>query len=373
MRTDTRRFDSRLVFKHRFGGAPGLRFHCAQAAHPTLHSLTTTSGPVKLANLNEQDQNPRCRVDIPTVTRAVHRPKLKTLGDWFRSAWTASFGALFRESDVRRAPSSFSLVVDIWPDPGAAPQDAGEYQAGLDLVPKVCLRIYDLPPASAHPGSRAGPWGRAKGATRDSRDRRGTIAPSSGGGGDGATEGNIPLVDAVKVKLDEMLQEPKEISGTLRDQAKADLGEKEKDKDGIEVEELSARGDTSRRKRAEEDGKTERSPGGIRPADAVQTKIKLSTMNKGATLALREASSGVVVPKEPESASEGQLITLQRAHSVRVTLADLSSVTGKYRAVREISDLAVQIQEAKLSDLLPPPTGSPVDSMLLSHSQFPQA
>lgn len=44
-----------------------------------------------------------------------------------------------------------------------------------------------------------------------------------------------------------------------------------------------------------------------------------------------------------------QLDALQQTHTA--TLADLSSVTAKYRdALREISDLAAQIQEAKLSN-----------------------
>ena len=50
----------------------------------------------------------------------------------------------------------------------------------------------------------------------------------------------------------------------------------------------------------------------------------------------------------PPSDIEAQLLALQQTHTA--TLADLSSVTTKYRdALREISDLAAQIQEAKLS------------------------
>lgn len=46
---------------------------------------------------------------------------------------------------------------------------------------------------------------------------------------------------------------------------------------------------------------------------------------------------------------ENQLLALQQTHTA--TLADLSSVSAKYRdALREISDLAAQIQEAKLSN-----------------------
>ena len=55
-------------------------------------------------------------------------------------------------------------------------------------------------------------------------------------------------------------------------------------------------------------------------------------------------------PKEMSSTEIAQLLALQQTHTA--TLADLSSVTTKYRdALREISDLAAQIQEAKLSNL----------------------
>ncbi|KAJ7024324.1 kinesin domain-containing protein [Mycena alexandri] len=50
----------------------------------------------------------------------------------------------------------------------------------------------------------------------------------------------------------------------------------------------------------------------------------------------------------PSNELQNQLVSLQQTHTA--TLADLSSVTAKYRdALREISDLAAQIQEAKLS------------------------
>jgi prophage DNA circulation protein len=54
--------------------------------------------------------------------------------------------------------------------------------------------------------------------------------------------------------------------------------------------------------------------------------------------------------KEMSSTETAQLLALQQTHTA--TLADLSSITTKYRdALREISDLAAQIQEAKLSNL----------------------
>ena len=55
------------------------------------------------------------------------------------------------------------------------------------------------------------------------------------------------------------------------------------------------------------------------------------------------------LPMSP--AESAQLLALQQTHNA--TLADLSSITTKYRdALREISDLAAQIQEAKLSSNL---------------------
>ncbi|TDL24943.1 kinesin [Rickenella mellea] len=55
---------------------------------------------------------------------------------------------------------------------------------------------------------------------------------------------------------------------------------------------------------------------------------------------------------------EAQLASLQETHAA--TLADLSSVTSKYRdALREISDLAAQIQEAKLSPSIADPADFP--------------
>jgi len=60
-------------------------------------------------------------------------------------------------------------------------------------------------------------------------------------------------------------------------------------------------------------------------------------------------------------ALESQLLALQQTHTA--TLADLSSVTAKYRdALREISDLAAQIQEAKLNNtIIESPLDKPVD------------
>jgi predicted RNase H-like nuclease (RuvC/YqgF family) len=63
--------------------------------------------------------------------------------------------------------------------------------------------------------------------------------------------------------------------------------------------------------------------------------------------------SGTSTPNKADLSLESQLVALQQTHTA--TLMDLSSVTSKYRdALREISDLAAQIQEAKLSNPVAP-------------------
>ncbi|KAG5647313.1 hypothetical protein DXG03_000851 [Asterophora parasitica] len=68
---------------------------------------------------------------------------------------------------------------------------------------------------------------------------------------------------------------------------------------------------------------------------------------------LSVAMNGDLTSSTPhDPALQSQLLALQQTHTA--TLADLSSVTAKYRdALREISDLAAQIQEAKLSNSEP--------------------
>lgn len=57
-------------------------------------------------------------------------------------------------------------------------------------------------------------------------------------------------------------------------------------------------------------------------------------------------------PANTDESLEKQFVALQQTHTA--TLSDLSSVTAKYRdALREISDLAAQIQEARLGNLDP--------------------
>ncbi|KAI0372992.1 kinesin [Pilatotrama ljubarskyi] len=65
------------------------------------------------------------------------------------------------------------------------------------------------------------------------------------------------------------------------------------------------------------------------------------------------ANSEVSSIHDTDGSVESQLVALQQTHTA--TLADLSAVTAKYRdALREIADLAAQLQEAKVNAPVPP-------------------
>ncbi|KIY61669.1 kinesin [Cylindrobasidium torrendii FP15055 ss-10] len=80
---------------------------------------------------------------------------------------------------------------------------------------------------------------------------------------------------------------------------------------------------------------------------------------------LNEHNSGAIIVTTEASSAENvrsQFRALQETHTA--TLADLSSITSKYRdALREISDLAAQIQEAKLNNdaALDSPSTEPIE------------
>jgi kinesin family protein 4/21/27 len=82
------------------------------------------------------------------------------------------------------------------------------------------------------------------------------------------------------------------------------------------------------------------------------------TSSPSPTVESNTPPSGVVTPSSQsfsEQALESQLAALQQTHTA--TLADLASVSAKYRdALREISDLAAQIQEAKLGNVSTAPS-----------------
>ena len=141
---------------------------------------------------------------------------------------------------------------------------------------------------------------------------------------------------------------------------RSDLEERER-----KVRELEAKMDEWKEKKKEAGEAWERLDG---VASEVQQERKRLEFDLAKVAGSGSSSvSGTSTPGEPESGLENQLVALQQAHTA--TLADLSSVTAKYRdALREISDLAAQIQEAKLSN--PALTDSPDRSVDLgSHKR----
>ncbi len=123
---------------------------------------------------------------------------------------------------------------------------------------------------------------------------------------------------------------------------RSDLEERER-----KVRELEAKMEEWKEKKKEA-GETWERLGGV-ASEMQQERKRLEFDLAKAASSGRSSVSGTSTPGEPESGLESQLVALQQVHTA--TLTDLSSVTAKYRdALREISDLAVQIQEAKLNN-----------------------
>ncbi|KAH9997481.1 hypothetical protein BJV77DRAFT_982954 [Russula vinacea] len=134
---------------------------------------------------------------------------------------------------------------------------------------------------------------------------------------------------------------------------RTDLEERER-----KVRELEAKMEEWK-ERKKEAGEAWERLGGV-ASEVQQERKRLEFDLAKATSSGSSSVSGTSTPGEPESGLENQLVVLQQAHTA--TLADLSSVTAKYRdALSEISDLAAQIQEAKLGN--PALTDSPERSV----------
>ncbi len=85
-------------------------------------------------------------------------------------------------------------------------------------------------------------------------------------------------------------------------------------------------------------------------AKAKQEFEQSPTKTNGASTGAHSEVSSI---HENDGSPESQLVALQQTHTA--TLADLSTVTSKYRdALREIADLAAQLQEAKVTAPVPP-------------------
>jgi chromosome segregation ATPase len=120
------------------------------------------------------------------------------------------------------------------------------------------------------------------------------------------------------------------------------------------VKELETKMEEWERKR--KDAGEERVRLGSVVGEVAEARKSLEAVN--GALDTHSTNSGTSTPNRADLSLENQLVALQQTHTA--TLADLSSVTVKYRdALREISDLAAQIQEAKLSSS---PAGSLPDS-----------
>ncbi|KAG6851283.1 hypothetical protein H0H93_011719 [Arthromyces matolae] len=92
--------------------------------------------------------------------------------------------------------------------------------------------------------------------------------------------------------------------------------------------------------------------------DIANTPQSSESGSSSSTSPVEPLSEALKEPGVVDSALKKQLLALQQTHTA--TLADLSSVSAKYRdALREISDLAAQIQEAKLSNPEPLRSESP--------------
>jgi len=132
---------------------------------------------------------------------------------------------------------------------------------------------------------------------------------------------------------------------------RTDLEEREK-----KVKELEQKMETWERKRRE--ANEDRTRLGDVVGEVELAKRSFESLNGASTNGKSASTSGANTPTSIDLTVENQLVTLQEIHAA--TLRDLSSVTKKYQdALQEITDLAAQIQEAKLSNLVAP-TETPV-------------
>jgi hypothetical protein len=140
------------------------------------------------------------------------------------------------------------------------------------------------------------------------------------------------------------------------DSWRSDLEERER-----KVRTLEAKMEEWERKRRE--AGEERLRLGLVVGEVAQARKSLEAVNglsPPTPTGSERSPSGACTPiNKADLELEAQLVALQQTHSA--TLADLSNVAVKYRdALQEISDLAAQIQEAKLNNTAPLPVSTPV-------------
>ncbi|KAH7889542.1 kinesin-domain-containing protein [Phlebopus sp. FC_14] len=123
---------------------------------------------------------------------------------------------------------------------------------------------------------------------------------------------------------------------------RTDLEERER-----KVKDLELRMEEWERKKKE--AKEDRARLGGMVGEVEQAKRSFEDLNGANVNGSSASSSGMNTPITVDLTVENQLVALQQTHAA--TLADLSSVSAKYRnALQEIADLAAQIQEAKLAN-----------------------
>lgn len=136
----------------------------------------------------------------------------------------------------------------------------------------------------------------------------------------------------------------------------------------LKVKELEAKLAEWERKRQETGEERMRLGGVVGEVALARKSLESLNIPDAGTSGYATPISEVSSPRNGDISLESQLVALQQTHTA--TLADLSSVTSKYRdSLREISDLAAQIQEAKLSnpsvvpEMPEPPTPTEIQHM----------
>ena len=147
-------------------------------------------------------------------------------------------------------------------------------------------------------------------------------------------------VEALQSRLDSLKQDG--------DNWRTDLEERE-----ARVRELEQKMQEWEAKRLAASEERERLGELVNEVAKAKQELEGSSPTKSSAPTTNGANSEVSSIIEVDRTAESQLVALQQTHTA--TLADLSAVTAKYRdALREIADLAAQLQEAKVNAPVPP-------------------
>lgn len=140
-------------------------------------------------------------------------------------------------------------------------------------------------------------------------------------------------VDSLKTRLDSLTQDGQSW--------RTDLEQREKT-----VRELEMKMQEWEAKRREVGEERDRLGGLVDEVAKARQMLEVTKVNGNSQTPSETSSINGVI--DDSNSIESQLVALQQTHTA--TLADLSSVSSKYRdALREIADLAAQLQEAKVN------------------------